>query len=237
MSLSLVHLSITAVSGLAAIAWVGYFRWKDAGHPEPLWLMAAVAAGGVGAALLALAEYLGLEALGLPTDWSDLAGEDLVRAGKIALRIGLIEESAKLLPVLAVLRFSRQLDEPLDGIVYAACAALGLATAETAIQVYGGAFGFWDGLARAVAGPISHALLSVPWGLGLARVALDKRRGALALGFLISVVCHGGYDLLLARPELPPLVAAGVILALWLWLIVLAPRLAGERGRFAGRSR
>ena len=229
----MVHLLVVIVSGLAAIAWVGYFRWKDARHPEPPWLMAGVAAGGVGAALVALAGDLGLEALGLPTDWSDLAGADLVRAGRIALRIGLIEESAKLLPVLGLLSLSRQLDEPLDGIVYAACAALGLATAETAIQLYSGAFGLWDGLARAVSGPISHALLSAPWGLGLARVALEKRHGALAVGFVVSIACHAGYDLLLARPELPPVVAAGVILALWLWLIWITPRLCQERGKFA----
>jgi RsiW-degrading membrane proteinase PrsW (M82 family) len=225
----MLHLLLVAAAGVAAIAWVGYFRWKDAEHPEPLWLMGAVLLGGVAAAFLALAKYLVMEKVGLGTDWENLAGPDLVRAARLGLRIGFIEEGCKLLPVAALVLFSKQVDEPLDGIVYAGCAALGLATAETAMQVYNEAFGLWDGLARALTAPIAHALLSAPWGLGLARYALSKRLWPAGVGFLVSVVAHGSYDVLLARPELPPVAAAGVVLALWGWLIWLTPRLAKER--------
>lgn len=225
----MVHLLIIAAAGLAAIGWVIYFRWKDAEHPEPVWLMIAVALGGVGAAFLALLKYIGLEKLGLPTDWSDLGGANLVHAASIALRIGFIEETCKLLPVVPVVLFTKQIDEPLDGLVYAGCAGLGLATAETAIQVFNGAFGLWDGLARAATGPISHALFAAPWGLGMARYALDRRKWPFAVGLAVSIACHATYDLLLARPELPPVAAAVVVLGLWGWLIWISPKLARER--------
>jgi len=220
---------LIAVSGLAALGWIIYFRWKDALHPEPLWLLGVTLMGGVAAAFLALLEYFLLENLGHPTDWSDLAGTNLGRAIGMGLRIGLIEEAAKFLPVLAVVLFSKELDEPLDGIVYAGCAGLGLATAETAIQLYNGAYGFVEGLARAVTGPIGHALLSAPWGLGIARYVLNQERWKFFVGFAVSLLCHAAYDVLLARPELPPVAGAGVVLGLWIWLMWVCPKLVQER--------
>jgi protease PrsW len=212
--------------GLFVFAWLGYFRWKDALHPEPVLLMLAVAAGGAGAAVLALATFAGLEALGLPTAWEQLASPAWGEALGAALRVGLVEEGAKLLPVLPVALRLRCYDEPLDGIVYAACAGLGFAAAESAVLLWTGELGPIDSLARAAAAPLTHALMAAPAGLGLAAAVLHARRWALPLGLGASVGVHALYDLLLARPELPPAGAALLVLALWGWLLWVAPRLA-----------
>jgi RsiW-degrading membrane proteinase PrsW (M82 family) len=81
-----------------------------------------------------------------------------------------------------------------------------------------------DGVARALAAPITHALFAAPAGLGLAYAVLQRKYWALALGFAASVVLHAAYDLFLAQPGLQ-LAASGVVLAVWVWLIWVAREL------------
>ncbi|HSP77268.1 MAG TPA: PrsW family glutamic-type intramembrane protease [Myxococcaceae bacterium] len=219
---------IVIAVGAGAVAWVIYFRSKDRASPEPLGLMLAVAGAGALSVPVALAGYGGFEAAGLPTEWEALAGDDLVWAVRVALRIGLVEELAKLLPVVAVVLFTRQLDEPLDGIIYAACSALGLAAGETIFLLRGGELGLTEGIARALSAPLSHALLSAPWGLGFALFLLRRQRWGLPLGLGLSILLHGAYDLLLSRPELPSFTASLLILAVWIWLLVMTPRLTAQ---------
>ena len=57
---------------------------------------------------------------------------------------------------------------------------------------------------------------------------LRKRWAALPLGLALSVTAHGAYDLLLARPDMPPVVSAFVVLILWVWFLRAAPRLERE---------
>lgn len=224
--MNLLNATLLIAVGLGAVAWVIYFRRKDRASPEPLGLMLAVVGGGALSVPVALAGYGGFEAAGLVTEWEDLAGPNLIWAVRVALRIGLVEEAAKMLPVVAIILFTKQLDEPLDGIIYAACSALGLAAGETVFMVRGGELGLVDGLARALSAPLSHAMLSAPWGLGLALFLLRKQRWGLPLGFGLSVAFHGAYDLLLSRPEIPSFTSSILILALWIWLLVMTPRLA-----------
>lgn len=212
-----------------AAAWLVYFRWKDRARPEPLGLQvvtALVGALAVGAALLG---YRAVEGVGPVASWEALAGP-WSRAVPAALLIGAVEEAAKLLPVLPIALASRHFDELWDGPVYAGAAAAGFALAETALLAATGELGLADGLARAVAAPITHAVFAAPWGLGLARFVLRRDARALGLGFAASAGAHGLYDLLLARPGLQ-LAAAGVVLLLWIWMLVAARRLTRPRGQ------
>jgi RsiW-degrading membrane proteinase PrsW (M82 family) len=143
-----------------------------------------------------------------------------------ALRVGLVEELAKLAPVLPIALFAVHFDEALDGIIYSACAALGFATAETVVALRGGEWSLIHALGRAVAAPLTHALISAPAGLGLAALVLKRRPAGLVLGVMISVLAHASYDLFLARPGMPPAAAAAVVLLLWLWLLRATPQLA-----------
>ncbi len=220
--------AIVLLVGAMAVAWVVYFRWKDRGRPEPLGLL-AVAFGGGGVAIgLALLEYVGLDRLGIDTEWDVLASAPALPAIAAALRIGLVEEGAKFLPVLLLAIFARSFDELLDGIVYAACAALGFSAVESAMYALRGDLSGWIAVGRSLAAPITHALLSAPWGLGLAYTMLARRWFALPLGLAASIAAHGAYDLLLARADLPRIYAPLVILALWLWVLFVAPRLARQ---------
>lgn len=179
----------------------------------------------VGAALLG---YRALETIGTSVTWEALMGP-WPGALLAAFGIGLVEELAKLVPVLPIALRTRHFDELWDGPIYAAVAGVGFAAAETvALFLSGGASGteLW---ARALAAPITHALFAAPWGLGLAHAVLRKRPAALALGLAASASLHGLYDLLLARPGLQP-AAAGVVLLLWMWLLWTGRRLSRAAG-------
>lgn len=217
-----------AVAAASAIGWLVYFRWKDRARPEPPWLMAAAAGGGAGGVLLALAGFELGNAAGAETSWEQLQSMPALGATLAALRIGLVEEVSKLLAVLPVVLLARAFDEVLDGIVYAACAGLGFATAETAFLFAQGDWALADALGRAIAGPLTHALFAAPWGLGLSFALLRRNRAALAAGLALSIAAHGAYDLLLARPGVPPAVSAAVVLGLWIWFLRAAPRLARQ---------
>jgi RsiW-degrading membrane proteinase PrsW (M82 family) len=208
---------LISLAGAAAGAWLAYFRWKDKRRPEPWVLLALTAAAGVVSVAAAIFGYEVLEDAGAAPSWGALGGP-WTRAVPAALSIGLVEEAAKLLPVVLVARFTSHFDEIWDGPVYAGAAGAGFALAETLTLVLGDGLGTLDGAARAVAAPITHALFAAPAGLGMAHSVLKGRHGALALGFAVSVTCHGAYDLFLARPGLQT-AAAGVVLVLWLWLI------------------
>lgn len=221
MSGSLVLL--LSLAGAGAGAWIAYFRWKDKRRPEPLPLIALTAAAGVLAIAAASLGYDLLEDAGRAPTWEGLGGA-WSRALPTALAIGFVEESAKFLPVLLIARLTTHFDELLDGLVYAGAAGAGFALAETVAFLWAGELSTLDAIARAVAAPITHALFAAPAGLGLAYAVLEGRHWALALGFAVSVVSHGAYDLFLAQPGLQ-LAAAGVVLLVWIWLIWIAQRL------------
>ena len=218
-----------AAAAASAIGWLLYFRWKDRARPEPPWLMGAGVGGGAAGVALALLGYAFADATGAETSWEHLQSVAFADAALAALRVGAVEEIAKLVVLLPIALWAPHFDELLDGIVYAACAAVGFATVETGWMLLHGDWELFAALGRAVTGPLAHALLAAPWGLGLAMAMLQRRRRALAIGLGLSIAAHAAYDLLLARPGVPPSVSAGVVLVLWLWFLRAAPRLARLR--------
>lgn len=227
----LAHLLLLAVPSTfaCAAAWIAYLRWKDRRTPEPWPLMFAAAALGTLAVLFAHLGYRALDGLGLETSWELLTGP-LPTAAAGALAIGVVEEAAKLLPVLPFVVASRHFDELWDGPVYAGASAVGFALAETVVLAGLGETNVSTTLARAAVAPITHVVFAGPWGLGLAYTTLRGIRWAFPLGFAISAITHGSYNLLLARPGLQ-LAAAVLVGLLWLIWIAVAGRLTRDRRR------
>jgi RsiW-degrading membrane proteinase PrsW (M82 family) len=213
-----------SAAGAGAAAWLVYLRWKDSHRPEPWRLMLLTAVAGGAAVTAALLGYRVLDAVGASATWGALAGP-WPAALATALAIGATEELAKLLPVLAVARWSRHFDQLWDGPVYAGAAGVGFALAETVSLFSFGETTLLETLARAATTPITHALFAAPWGLGLALWVLRDRPGALAVGLAVSIAAHAAYDLLLARPG-THLVAVGIVLVLWVGLIATGRRLS-----------
>lgn len=225
-----------SVSSASAGCWVLYYRWKDSRRPEPLWMLAAAVAGGLVAVPAGALLYRAVEWLGYRAEWELLAAPDLLASLGGALLIGAVEESVKLLPVLAISRFSRHFDELLDGMVYAPCAGLGFATAESWLMAAQGGSEAAEVLARGLAAPLTHSIFAAPAGLGLALAVLQKKWWALAAGLAVTIAAHAGYDWLLARPGLGSPAAALLVLLLWIWVLRMAPKLAATQPLHPGHS-
>ncbi len=124
------------------------------------------------------------------------------------LLVGLNEEFAKLLVLLAVVYPSRHLEEPFDGILYAAVVSVGFATLEN--FYYLDQFGIAVVAARTIITIPAHAFMSVPMGYFVAKSRLLLESGnetkfrfylpmmTIIQGWIISAFLHGLYDFFLS---------------------------------------
>ena len=122
--------------------------------------------------------------------------------------VGLNEEFAKILVLLAVVYPSRHLEEPFDGILYAAVVSVGFATLEN--FYYLDQFGIAVVAARTIITIPAHAFMSVPMGYFVAKSRLLLESGnetkfrfylpmmTIIQGWIISAFLHGLYDFFLS---------------------------------------
>jgi protease PrsW len=109
---------------------------------------------------------------------------------------GVTEETGKFLVVRFSAYNSPHFQQPEDGLIYTACAALGFATLENIIYVL--SYGLQVILARGLFSNLAHVLFSSLWGypLGLAKVGLLKHKYWIYLGLIGAMVAHGAFDFL-----------------------------------------
>jgi RsiW-degrading membrane proteinase PrsW (M82 family) len=203
--------------------WAAYHLHMDRHLPEPPGHLLLAFGLGVGSFWVGLLGYRALGLVGLRYDAFALAADNLPGLFAYAvLAIGVIEETAKLLPFLLIIRLFREFDEPLDGIIYASFIALGFAAVENIHYLE-----YLDtrqAYARGFAGPVLHIVFASIWGYHVGRAWLRRRAVAptlfAALGF--SALVHGVYNFVvigLPAPGLP--IAAGLIAGLWIWRLRL----------------
>jgi RsiW-degrading membrane proteinase PrsW (M82 family) len=208
---------------LPVVFWAAYHLHVDRHLPEPPGHLLLAFALGVGSFWLGLSGYQALGLIGLRYNAFALAADNLPGLFVYAvLAIGVIEESAKLLPFLLIVRLFREFDEPMDGIIYASFIALGFAAVEniryleflTTRQAF----------ARGFAGPVLHIVFASIWGYSVGRAWLRHKAVTTtvfaALG--VSALVHGVYNFVvigLPAPWLP--IAACLIAGLWIWRLCL----------------
>lgn len=211
--------------------WAAYHYYHDRHRPEPIGNLLLCLLLGVASAYLNRAMYLGLDTVGLRYDALELARTN--PAGLFAyaiLAIGLTEELAKMLPfVIVVLRF-RAFDDARDGIVYASFIALGFSLVENLHFLP--LLGPVEGMARGFAGPLVHIVFASVWGYHVG-IALRTGRPVLpaaAAWLAATAVLHGIYDFIVLGFPAPALIIAAVlIVAVWLWRLRLITSLdAGQ---------
>jgi RsiW-degrading membrane proteinase PrsW (M82 family) len=181
-----------------SLAILFYYYNKDR-HREPWTLIALVFLCGAFSILVAVP----LE------QWAQVRlGELTHRQTGVALFLecllipGLIEETIKLLVVVAVVFWRREFSEPVDGLVYGTAAALGFAFAED-WRFYMMEGADW----RRVFSAITHPWFSSFWAssLGWAKFRLPSRGVPLVLGGLAaSAIVHGVYDFLILASDADP---------------------------------
>jgi RsiW-degrading membrane proteinase PrsW (M82 family) len=208
---------------LPVLFWAWYHYYKDRHLPEPIshllvaFLLGAVAFG------LGKLMYSGLGLFGLRYDAFLLAETD--RLGLLLyalLAIGPIEELAKMIPFLLVIRRFPEFDEPIDGIIYASFIALGFAAVENIYYFQYLTSG--EAMARGFVGPVVHIVFASIWGYYIGCACLD-RRGVLrtTLAALAgTALLHGLYDyLVIALPRFALPASALMVAGLWLWRMFL----------------
>jgi RsiW-degrading membrane proteinase PrsW (M82 family) len=139
--------------------------------------------------------------------------------------VGPVEELLKLLVVYFYAYRRKEFDEPLDGVIFSATAALGFAAAENVFYLARN-----DPALVLLRGPLSnpgHALFSALWGLSLSKAKAapnmaGERLPIVARGFLMASLLHSLFDLsLLGADRLSAVFFAlliAVMVALFFWV-------------------
>ncbi|MHC4971678.1 MAG: PrsW family intramembrane metalloprotease [Planctomycetota bacterium] len=213
------------VASAPAFFWLWLFYRRDRWEPEPKAKVLKVFALGMGVA--APAFFLERWLPGPATPFFD----NLVR-------VALIEELFKFLPVWLFVYYDREFNEPMDGIVYMVACALGFATVENALYALQG--GGQLLVFRAFTSTLAHVGFSGLLGYKLGVAKFRKRGGAWLVlrAFAAVVVLHGVYDLLLAysaAKHAPDWVARGTLALMVPTLLLLlwyATNLASKASPF-----
>jgi RsiW-degrading membrane proteinase PrsW (M82 family) len=183
--------------------FAAFVNWLDRYEKEPKLLLGAaflwgvVIAGG-GAYILNTAFGIGIYAL--------TGSEGAAEFGTTSIVAPIIEESLKGLAVLVVfLMFRDEFDSVLDGVVYAAVAAMGFAAIENVLYIYrngyveGGWEGFWVLVViRVILVGWMHPFFTAFTGIGLAIARMTRnvlvKIIAVPTGYAIAVVAHAFHN-------------------------------------------
>ncbi len=162
------------------------------------------------------------------------------------------EESLKLLVIVRYCARRQDFDERMDGIVYGATAALGLAALENVLYVAGG--GLITAALRSVASVPMHATWGAILGYHVARARLGGNRLDTWKGWAIATAAHGLFDFGLMGSALLSdegagspgigltmrglvLLSVAVAVASWLFVWKLIRRLRKEQRASQARER
>ena len=222
---ALSFLAILLLGFAPGIFWLWFFYRKDKLEPEPKSLVARTFFWGMVVALpVAIVEVWVADPL-------RVLGAGILDANVllVVLAAPIIEEYGKFFVVRRTMYDHPEFDEPMDGIVYAAAAALGFASVENVVYLSNAFFspGAMVEGAEAVS-PVSallsvfvvRALLSVPghalfssiWGyaLGWAKFPGARSvRGVVLKGLLLAMFLHAVFNGLLV---IVPWAAAGMLI-------------------------
>lgn len=237
-------LNILLLSFVPMLIYATVLWWLDRFEKEPLYLLAlAFLWGAVPSVLLSVVFEVIFDVPITMLSGSTLAYELL--GGSVVAP--LIEEGIKALAlVILFLFFRREIDSPLDGLVYGGMAGFGFAAVENAFYLFGayGEGGMADvtslALLRAGLFGLNHAMYTGFTGLGIA-LALEMRspwlKGLLPLlGFGLAMAAHAYHNTFATFTgymESPaPLVLAAVgdwIAIVFLFGVIIASRFLEQR--------
>ena len=149
------------------------------------------------------------------------------------LVIGPCEEFAKFLAVRLFVYRNKEFNEPLDGIIYAAAAALGFASLENVLYVIDWHTGHvqWGALGiRSLLALPGHVIFATTWGYALGRQKFDPSYRVWPM-VMLAALLHGLYDFLLMYRPTQPLIL--LYMSLMVPIIVRQIRLLRAESPFA----
>lgn len=201
-----------------AIFWMWWFYRKDRFDPEPRGLVIKIFLLGMLPVIPA-----GIFEIILFNMLPALTGTSLLAiALSNLLVVGPIEEVGKYLVVRRWALRHPAFNEPLDGIVYAAAAALGFAALENFFYLVDN--GAWLILIRGPLSTLNHVLFAALWGyaVGMASVQTDPLEASRLVrnGLILGSAGHGiSNTLLLAQQSEGVLVWSPLLAILFAWFL------------------
>lgn len=188
--MSIAH-GFVLISFLLGILCIRFLQQYDIHEKEPIGIMLLVVLLGGGISIAATTQLYRLLGTWFSGDLRTSLGALLV--------IGPVEEAGKLIAMLLCLLFvRRQLNEPVDGLIYMACVALGFSLIEN--YMYATRLPDSEHLLfmRLLISTPAHVAFSIPMGLPVYLLA-TRGKGILLLigGYLSAAAMHGVFDLII----------------------------------------
>lgn len=187
------------IAFLISYTWYRYLTWLDRFEREQfLWeLLVFIAACASTFHTFPLTDIV-VGALDLRLD-----GDHVNDWWYSVIGIGLVEESVKLLPLVLLMLFTKQADEPFDLILYASICALGFAFVENTLYLLRTDLVAVGG--RVLYASVAHMFFCsiVAYSMAMAR---HRGRSLVlfgALGLVLASVAHGFYNYWLLSPGRP----------------------------------
>jgi RsiW-degrading membrane proteinase PrsW (M82 family) len=238
------QLAALVVPMIPGMIWLWIFYRTDWYEPEPKQLVLATFGLGVLAIVPAFAAervagmiYPFLEYIEKATAADAAGGGGVARAWPMLigcfLIIGPAEELAKFLAVRLFVYRHKEFNEPLDGIIYAAAAALGFASLENVLYVIDWHTGHvhWGMLGvRSLLALPGHVIFATTWGYALGRQKFDPTYRVWPM-VLVAAMLHGLYDFLLVYGPTRPLIL--LYMSLMVPVIIRQIRLLRAESPFA----
>jgi protease PrsW len=181
---------------LSAAAWLFLIRRYDRLQPEPLKTMLWV---GLIAGFLAVlvAGPLNSFVFMVLTVQSG-GGETFGKYAAFSFFVGINEEAWKALFTMLLLKRRKEVDEPIDGMIYAMTASLGFAALENIHYMLGHGIGVI--VIRSLLSVPAHLACGAMWGYGYSKVRfLEKKKELMPHVLpwvLLAAASHAVYDLL-----------------------------------------
>lgn len=189
----------SVIAVFIAWIWVDYYRLIDLFQRNKLWLFVVTFLLGCTSVLLVY--FFNAIAFDyIPLELNNNFVNDLLYC---TIKIGVVEELAKLLPFVLVYKlFKKEFTEPVDVLVFICTSALGFSAVENVLYFYSHGAEIING--RAILASVGHMLDSaiVAYGYILYRYK-EKRNKAyyIPLFFFLGALMHGVYDFwLMYRP-------------------------------------
>jgi len=186
---------IAASGAIPALVAMWFVDRLDAKRPEPPRLRRLVALGGMVSVIPAIV----LELVLGRTVGAKVAPAMTYQGATFQAFIvaAFVEEACKIAVVYWIVWRRPELDERMDGIVYASRAGLGFALVENVLYLLnqgslGGQLSLW--IMRAALAVPGHAMWTGMSGAMAARRRFDGRGLGIVGGYLLAVAFHGAYD-------------------------------------------
>jgi RsiW-degrading membrane proteinase PrsW (M82 family)/RNA polymerase subunit RPABC4/transcription elongation factor Spt4 len=110
------------------------------------------------------------------------------------MMVGILEETAKFLPVYLYIYKRPEFNEVMDGIIYASAASLGFASLENLFYIL--SFGPSVMLGRAIISTLGHVLFASFWGYSLGLKKMTGKNTVL-VGLVFAMIAHGVFNIIL----------------------------------------